>query len=205
MDILSHYHLDGNDYYKINPHPYITIDITDSYDKNEVWSANKTLNLNFQNKMIIENKLNIVIHNFQIKNLFYYDNYGKLILNDDIVKKLKYSPFVVANKTCVFKYAVIPDEKSKDIEYEGVIFMINTPDNFCYLTFEEVSLLYYMLKSVDMMGLTLQLLNYYNSFKFEFDNEIIDVLPEMIKTEDIEMIDSPIIPQKEEPNTIPDL
>lgn len=203
LDLLSHFHIDGNEYIRINPHPFITIDISDSYDKNEAWSVNKFVNLNYQSKMIMENRLNIVIHNFQIKNLFYYDK-ERLVVNQEILKRLNYQPFIIGNKTCMIRYAVIPDEKNKETEYEGVIFMINSPDNFCYLTVEEVTFLQYMLKSINMVDLSLQLLSYYETVKFEIMNDIIEVR-KPIEIEQEENMESIVLPQLEPPNTIPDL
>lgn len=203
LDLLNHYHIDGNDYIKISPHPFITIDISDSYDKNESWNANKSVNLNYLSKMILENKLNIIIHNFQIKNLFYYDK-DKLLVNQDIIKRLNYQPFMLGNKTCIFRYGVIPDEKNNETEYEGVIFMINSPDNFCYLTVEEVTFLQYMLKSIDMVGLSIQVLTYYNSIKNDIEEEIIDIKAPIVQ-ESNEEYNSVVIPQLKQEDTIPNL
>lgn len=204
LKILNQFSFKGNEYVRLNPHPFITIDISGSFDKNEEWSTNKSVNLNLQAKMRLESRMKALLDNFTIRNLFYYNAQGKLTVNQEIDKKLN-TPFVLNNKTCVFHYAVIPDEKSTEIEYEGVIFMINTADNFSFLTFEELSVLYYALRNTNMMELTMAVLTYYNTLPQMPDGSEIAVEPNLIN-EQMEKVPEPNrIPPMEIPSEIPDI
>ena len=209
FNLVSHFKIDGNEYLRLNPHPFITIDISDTFGKNEIWNANHVVNLNHFSKMKLESRLNVIIRNFQIKDLFYYDNFNHLKVNPEVNNRIKQMPFVIGNKNCQIQYIVIHDEKEQDSEYEGVVFMINSADNYCYLTFDELNYLYYILRSINMTELSLQLMNYYQSLKNDSDRSVEDLTKEYSKPpiiEEIEEIPEPNhIPPIIEPNEIPDL
>ena len=166
FNLVNHFQIDGNEYFRLNPHPFITIDISDSFGKNETWSSNHVVNLNQR-------------------------------------------PFVIGNKTCYMQYIVIKDDKDPETEYEGIIFMINSADNFCYLTIDELNYLYYLLRSINMTDLSLQVMNYYQSLKNDADRSVQDLTKQYSKPpliEEPEEIPEPNqIPPIIEPNEIPDL
>ena len=90
----------------------------------------------------------------------------------------------VSQKTCLFMPSVIEDEETKD-QFEGVVFMINSPENYCYLTFEELEYLCDTLDRLDFDTLTLQLINLISNY----DNKITEetIKPEnRIETEKVE-------------------
>lgn len=209
FNLISHFQIDGNEYLRLNPHPFITIDISDTFGKNETWNTNHVVNLNHFSKMKLESKLNIMIKDLQIKNLFYYDNFNHLKVNPEVNKRINPKPFVIGNKTCHMQYIVIKDEKDPEIEYEGVIFMINSVDNYCYLTVDELGYFYYLLRSINMTDLSLQVMNYYQLLKNDTDRNVRDLTKEYSKPpiiEEVEDIPEPNrIPPIIEPNEIPDL
>ena len=96
-----------------------------------------------------------------------------------------------------------------DKEYEGVIFMINSVDNYCYLTVDELGYFYYLLRSINMTDLSLQVMNYYQLLKNDTDRNVRDLTKEYSKPpiiEEVEDIPEPNrIPPIIEPNEIPDL
>lgn len=209
FNLVNHFQIDGNEYFRLNPHPFITIDISDSFGKNETWSSNHVVNLNQFSKMKLESRLNVMIRNFQIKDLFYYDNFNHLKVNPEVNKRINQRPFVIGNKTCYMQYIVIKDDKDPETEYEGIIFMINSADNFCYLTIDELNYLYYLLRSINMTDLSLQVMNYYQSLKNDADRSVQDLTKQYSKPpliEELEEIPEPNqIPPIIEPNEIPDL
>lgn len=181
LSLINHYKIGGNEFFKFNPHPYLTIDISESFGKKEEWNANKSVNLNLMSKMKMEAQLKIVISNLSIKELFYYDKNNKLDVNRDVVKSLNMKPFVIGNKNCMFDYGVIRDDKNN--EYEGIIFMINSADNFCMLTIDEISYLYYVLLSTNLYNLTFSVLSYYNTLDKTNQLDEIEIKPQLIQEE----------------------
>ena len=201
LNLVNHYKIGGNEFIKFNPHPYLTIDISESFGKNEEWSTNKSVNLNMMAKMKIESQLKMVISNLSIKELFFYKN-NKLDVNREIVKSLNMKPFVIGNKTCMFDYIVIHDDKKN--EYEGVVFMINSADNYCMLTIDEVTYLYYTLLSINLYNLTFSVLAYYNSLSTHEKVDEIVIKPQLIQEEPELLPDIHKIPEYQE-SSIPDL
>ena len=190
--IINVFNISGNEYIKISPHPFITLDISSSFDKNEDWSNNKSITLNNVNKMKFENSLINVIKSFQVKNMFYYDNNHKLMCDNNISKK-NMVKIVIGNKTCVFKCLAVPDENNKEISYEGVMMMVNSVDNFCYLSFEEINVLLYNLKNINMYSMAISLMGLVQNNT--------DLFPEKIETSN-EVI-SEEIEELPEPNRVP--
>lgn len=201
LNLVNTYKFNGNEYITLNPHPFITIDISDTFTKTEEWNSNRTVTLNLMSKMVLESMLSTMITNFKIKDLFYYQN-NDLRVNQELAKKLE-KVFVIGNKTCVLRYAVIQDDKTQDGPYEGVIFMINKAENFCYLTFDEIQFLFYTLRSINLYDLCFNVLNYYQTLDIKDDDYDID---ENLLLEEVEKLPPPNrVPKTEPPNTIPDL
>ena len=200
--IINVFNLSGNEYIKISPHPFITLDISSSFDKNEDWSNNKSVTLNNANKMKFENSLLSVIKSFQVKNMFYYDNHKKLMCDDNISKK-NMTKIIIGNKTCIFRCLAIPDENNKEVNYEGVIMMVNSVDNFCYLSFEEVNVLLYSLKNINMYSMSISLMNLVQSHSDLFPEKI-ETSNEIIKEEIEEVPEPNKVPPISTNNSIPD-
>ena len=178
LNMINRYSIGGNEFIKINPHPFLTIDISESFGKKEEWSNNKSVNLNLISEMKLESQLKKVISTLEIPNLFYYHN-RKLVVNRDVAKTVKLEPFVIGNKTCLFDYIVISDDKNN--EYEGVVFMINSADNFCTLTVDEITYLYYTLLSLNLYNLTFSVLTYYSNLEEKEKIDVVELNPEIIQ------------------------
>jgi hypothetical protein len=191
----------GNDYIKINPRPFVTIDISKSTE--DGWSSNQSVNLNKQSLFLFIRILERMIKQFKsIKELFYYQN-DKLTVNNRISKEITMD-FVSCNKHIRLQPCVVSDDEINNKFYEGCVFCINSYDNFCYITYEEMEYLYYELSHIDMMELSLSVINTVNLFR-NAEEEIIKPKP-VKKEEDYEDIieNSPYV-KIEEANTIPDI
>ena len=206
--LTSVYEIDGNQYIKLNPHPYLTIDISDSFGKKDGWNYNHSVNINWLAKMKLERVLLFSLQNMKIKNLFYYGTDNRLYVNHNVSKPLEERmKFVLGNKYCEMKYAVIKDETNIDIEYEGIIFLINSAENFCYLTVDELSLLYYILTNTNLNTIALQVMSYYESVMKKDDlPESIEISPEIVK-EEIEEQPEPVYtpPMENTSDLLPDI
>ena len=58
-------------------------------------------------------------------------------------------------------HAVVPDKENMEIENEGILFMVNTVDNFTYLTYEDILYLKQMLESTNYQTLSAILVQSY--------------------------------------------
>lgn len=148
----------GMEMMKLAPHPFLNIDLYNR-DRGGVYDDNLTVNITTTTLFMLISKLKKIIQGFKVKNLF-FTNGGKLGVNKSIAVQL--NQYVrTPTKTIKLAYAVVPDEENKEIEYEGIAFMINTVDNFCYMTYHEVEYLLYLLEKIDMTGVALHLINTY--------------------------------------------
>ena len=207
LDVVKTFTISGNDYIQLNPHPFITIDISDTLGKRQKdnWNPNLYVTLNAASKLKLETKLTAVIKNFQVNNLYYYSRSNKLTVNQEVERQLSPPPFVIGNKTCQIKYAVVQDDGNDEIEYEGVIFMINSPENFCYLTIDELNLLFYTLRNINMYQMSLSLLTYYETIRKDIEEEEITIKPQIVSEELEIQPEVNRLPVIETPTTIPDL
>ena len=190
MQLMNKFSISGNTYFKVNPYPTVTIEISSNVDKNEAWNTNRSITLNKMSRFQFVKRLKTIISSFtEIKNLFYYQN-GRLCIDKRIAGSIR-DMVKVSQKTCLFMPSVIEDEETKD-QFEGVVFMINSPENYCYLTFEELEYLCDTLDRLDFDTLTLQLINLISNY----DNKITE---ETIKPAN--RIETEIV--EEEPTTLP--
>lgn len=164
--IVSKFNFSGNDYLRINPSPYIILDISSFMDKGESWSSNRTVTLNRYYLFRFLQGLKRLIMNFQnYKNLFYYQN-NELMVNNTVADSIMISIPTASSKTILMKPCVVPDEESSlNRVYEGCVFYINNMENFAYLTYTEMEYLYYELSKIDMSALSMQLISIVKQFE----------------------------------------
>lgn len=155
--LISKFNFSGNDYIKITPYPFITIDITSKMDKNEMWSSNRSFNLNRRELYNFIGRLNQLYSRFiSEKSLFYYDDNQTLCVNKELSEK--YKEYVVCgNKTILLQTCVV--ELDNHDLYEGIFLSINSIDYFTYLTYSDIGYLLYELKRISMSDLTMQVIN----------------------------------------------
>jgi len=103
-------------------------------------------------------------------------------------------------------HSVISDEERVDIQYEGIILMINNVANSVLITYDELLYMYYLLTKVDMEVLSMELINAYLLTEKNLGN--------IIKTDNITKTISEVVeyepsittlPKIQKPNTIPDI
>ena len=83
--VINKYAYDGNVSLKINPFPFIIIDISTKQDKKEGWNANWSFALNRRELFIMIVKLTNLYKKFKtIENLFYINSYGETEVNKEI-------------------------------------------------------------------------------------------------------------------------
>lgn len=201
--LVSKFNYAGNDYLRVNPRPFITIDISSKND--EAWSTNQMVNLNKISLFSFIRALSSLIKEFKsVTDLFYYQN-DKLTLNNQYLRQTT-KDVIASNKHIRMQPCVVPDDEVQNKFYEGCVLCINTYDNFCYLTYSEMEYLLYELTHIDINQLSLQLLNTVTLFK----NMESEVLPTktISKSTDDELINNegsrPYV-KIEEPSTIPDI
>lgn len=192
----------GVDYFKVAPHPFITIDISAGRDKSDdKWNPNTRINLNRMYKLVLCSRLKKLIMAYsENKNLFYCDMDGRLHAKKD--ETIKYVQ-EVATQNGIIRLApvvVYKDPENPNSGVEGAFFMINTPDNYCTLTFDELVLLYDTLFNLNMDQMAMNLLVLEKAFQDE-NKEVIQQSPEIeAKENEPQSNNTPA----QCPNTIPD-
>ena len=151
----------GAEYFRVAPHPYITIDISGGRDKgDDVRNPAWRVNLNRMYKHIFTSKLKKFISYYTDNaGLFYYDN-GKLKVENQksFVEEIKLQN---NNTIRLMPMVVYSDPEVSDTACEGAFFMINNPDNSCTMTFTELEGLYEMMSNLDMDCMAVNLLMMY--------------------------------------------
>lgn len=156
--IINRFNFNGNEFVKINPNPFITLDISDMNTKTEGWCTNNFVNLNRYGlfRFIVNlKKLINDINDPENRDLFYYNNEYK-ILNKEIALNCRKTFRVSPDKVITLEPSVVYDNGT---EYEGCILCINSYSFYTYLTLEEMEYLYNELTKIDINSLSLNLLN----------------------------------------------
>lgn len=200
----------GNEYATISPHPFITIDISKTMDKGEEKSQGSSITLNRYAKMKLEYELRGMLNFAVARNDLFIERMDKSIyLNDRIPHVTEPKIITTSNKRCGLRFSVIHDPDTNE-EYEGIIFMISSMDNFCYLTMEEAQYLLYTLQSINMTGLVMELITYYELIKDKNNDSEVDltqeVKPKLINEErEIEVRETSSLPVERNDNTFASL
>lgn len=183
--LISKFNYNGNDYLRINPHPFIVIDIS-STSKNEGWNANMSVSLNRMGQYKFVHSLKNFISNFSnYKNLFYYDN-DKLVVNQSVVNKVSMN-ISTNSKMIRLQPCVVPDEENQELVYEGAIFFINNMQNYAYLTYDELNYLLWEIERIDMTVLSLEIIDIVKLYYDEKSDKVV-VPPSVERPVEIEKI-----------------
>lgn len=172
-NVISKFNYSGNDYLRVNPNPYIIIDIASYMTKGEAWNPNQSVTLTRYYLFRFLQGLKRFINDFHShKDLFYYQN-DELVVNNEVAYEITISVPTNSSKMIMMKPCVVPDEESSTGNvYEGCIFYINTMENFAYLTYTEMEYLYYELSKIDMTSLSLQLITIVKQFENQSSTKI---------------------------------
>lgn len=164
--LVSKFNYLGNDFLKVNPKPFITLDISSNTTKSEGWSSNQFVNLNKQSLFLFNRALYKLIQEFkEIRELFYYKN-NKLCVNNKEAERIT-KDIISNNKHIRLQPCVVPSDENNEKFYEGCVLCINTYDNFVYITYSEMEYLYYELSHVDMINLSLSMIQMAKIYKDE--------------------------------------
>lgn len=169
--LISKFNYNGNDYLRINPHPFIVIDIS-SMSKNEGWNANMSVSLNRMGQYKFVQSLKKLIRDFSnYKNLFYYEN-DKLVVNQSVVNEVSMN-ISINSKMIRLQPCVVPDEENQELVYEGAIFFINNMQNYAYLTYDELNYLLWEIERIDMTVLSLEIIDIVKLYYDEKSDKVV--------------------------------
>ena len=203
--VIDKFNYNGSQYLKINPIQYVTVDISKTADRGDAWNSNMQVNLNKVGLFKLRRRLKEMIDSFQIKDLYFIKN-KKLHINPQISSKYRQS-FISCNKTIFMTHAVIQDKENQEIEYEGICFMINSVDNFCCLTYEELEYFYYELSQINMhnLGLFVIMTDLLLSNQTTYNSPRELVIPKVMEEVKVDEVVEKSAPLNKPPNTIPDI
>lgn len=156
IPIISSFEREGNEYITVIPYPFITIDISNKKEKE--WNPNQSFNISGMTKFLFTKRLREIKKEFEEEEKLFYEQEGKLYVNQQLAQQHRKLVPVGKGKTCLFIPVVVDDEDSGD-QFEGISMMINTPDNYSNITFEEFEFLIDFIERTDLSQLTLQFLN----------------------------------------------
>lgn len=144
--IISKFTIEGNDYLKIAPHPYVTLEIRDD-DR----SYNSSITFNrYYLYLLIKTLKKCATQFINNKDLFFYME-NKLIVSET---SETFTASSASAKKIKIKPSVITDNTGK--EYEGVILYINSMSSYTYLTYTELEYLINELNKIDMTQLSFE-------------------------------------------------
>lgn len=164
MKVVDRSIFGGTEYFRVAPYPFLTIDISGAKDKNEDGrNPNLRVNVNRMYKHILTAKIrNLISCYTESERLFYYDTDGKLKMENS--EAIKYVEEVRLQNGIVIRISpmiVYTDPEVASTACEGAYFMIDTPDNGCAMTFDELSGFYDKLTDINMDSMAMQLLMMY--------------------------------------------
>lgn len=197
QSLVNKFNMGGNDYLVFNPHPYITIDIS-SKKKDEAWNPNNSISMTRPFALNLCKLLRKCISDMKTANLFFYRDHH-LIMNRSVAQGC-IGKCMIKNKYVGISPTVVIDG---DVEYEGLMFMINSPANFCNLTIQEAEYLLDILVNTDMTSLSMTLINSASIFKNVDSQKIERQFTESSENPAEEITDKRIKPPNDNP--VPDL
>lgn len=156
--IIDKFSYNGNDYFKINPKPFVVFDISRSSANGDGWNINQSVSLNRSYLFFFCQALNGLVMKYRTeKGLFSYID-DVLTVNNDIADRIQLTLKNGNNKTIRMRPCVVQDEQNPEVVYEGCIFYINTMDNFAYLTFSEMEYLLWEASHIDLTEISFSIM-----------------------------------------------
>lgn len=170
--LVSKFVLEGNEYIKIVPHSFLTVDITSKMDKKEgVFNKNTYFTLGKMEIFYFINGITKLINIFSDKSIPLYSRDEEEILHVNPELANEYTLNLRAQSSKIIR--IIPAVVEQDlIQYEGVCLYINSIDNFVYLTISELCYFLYELKKVDLVTLSLNSIITYHLLDERYLNKV---------------------------------
>lgn len=150
----------GNSYIRINPRPFLTIDITNKkLKKANGYDPNYQMSLGQRGVFSLKRGLRQLISEFQSeKELFYYK--GNDLLVDNILADAHRKVIPIGNgKSIILHPCVVQDEEERDQFYEGCFMAFNKVEYFVYMTYEEMLFLLDTLTNLDMISIAMHIID----------------------------------------------
>jgi hypothetical protein len=168
--VIDKFSYNGNDYFKINPKPFVVFDISHSSANGDGWNANQSVSLNRNYLFFFCQALSGFVKKYQSeKQLFFYTD-NKLTVNAELADRIQLTVKNGNNKTIRMRPCVVQDEQNPEVVYEGCIFYINTMDNFAYLTYSEMEYLLWESMHIDLTAISFSIMQLARLY----DGELID-------------------------------
>ncbi len=130
------------------PRSFVSITIGPYGAMKEVPYAERWIMLDVKSLFRFRNTLQKIYEEFQIKDLYYYDN-GVLKLDQELAKD-KMQKVITNGKTLMISYAIIKDEDNGG-DFEGIVIFVNNYSVYMTLTHFELG---FMLQEIEKLNLT---------------------------------------------------
>lgn len=201
-DLISKFTMNGDEYFKVRPLPYITIDISTSTDKKDgVWNNNFSVNLNRIDKYRLVMTLKRMYNDFtKYKDLYVIQN-NETFVNTDLSEQLK-ATLLINNKSIHLEHCIVTDPNT-NLKYEGIRFSINKITYSTLLTYTELGYLITELDKIDMTALSLQLLSLIKLYEDQKPDKV--EAPSVKEDPESEIIDTKTSIIITDPKQIPDI
>ena len=201
--LVNKFNYNGSKYIKISPRPFVTLDISGMSPKSEGWNIYQFINFNKISLFTFIQYLEFLIGKYkEVKDLYYYDN-EILKVNNAEADKLTMRG-ISSNKQWLMRPCVVPDDEVEERMYEGCMFCISKYENFCYITYGEMKYLLHELKHIDMIALSLHLINTVKLYD-QLEEENIEVKPLPAPKEEDYNKETTKFVKMEMDNTIPEI
>lgn len=206
--LLSRFQFNGNEYVKILPRGFVSIDITSNLDRNEEFDTGRFFSMSGIEMFFFIHGLEKLISVYSDKNikLYYIDSEDdELVLNTEEANKHEISIRVKGNKIVKMVPTVVEQD---NIQYEGCCLYINSLANVSYLTISEMLYLLEELKKINIPQLTMETIILYHMVDNK-DMDKVEMPKQPLLVEDTaeeEVVDTKTtLIRKEEEKIIPDL
>lgn len=153
----NEYEYQGATYIRIDSMPFMTLDII---DKESVWSKDKSIMITPNNIVHIVRAMERLLDAIYGDEIFAVNAKDQVVIYKDKADEYTQRLFNIGmNQRLLIRPAKIYDHN--EVEMEGVILIINTPDNVVELSIDAFESLVYNLKKIDMFTYSQLLLNYF--------------------------------------------
>lgn len=157
QQLISKFTIDGNDYLKIIPYPYVTLEVVDtSYNYNTSITFNR-----YYLYLLIKVLKRCAVQFINNKDLFFYTN-NELTVNDNAET---FTALSSSSKKLQVKPSVITDNTGKS--YEGVVLYINSLNSYTCLTYTEFEYLINELTKIDMTQMAFDCMKLQNTERID--------------------------------------
>lgn len=151
--LVEKFDFQGTKIMRFNPKPYVSIELNPNDNEK---NPNAKVNMNRYGIFCLIQALEKMKRQFiGIKDLYYYYD-GRLTIDKNKAENIV-NVIDINNKKIMLQPVVVEDQYSG--AHEGIAFVINSYENFCYLTYGEMEYLRYTLSELDIDDIVLHLMS----------------------------------------------